>query len=65
MKLVLRSDVDNVGKKGDIVDVAAGFARNYLLPTRPRLHGDRWRDDPGHGDATGPRSERCEGALGG
>lgn len=31
MKVVLRSDVSNVGKKGDIVDVAAGFGRNYLL----------------------------------
>src|SRR6478672_10139180 len=32
MKLVLRADVPNVGKKGDIVDVADGHARNYLLP---------------------------------
>lgn len=32
MRVVLRSDVDNVGKRGDIVDVADGFARNYLLP---------------------------------
>ncbi len=32
MKIVLRADVDNVGKKGDIVDVADGFARNFLLP---------------------------------
>jgi large subunit ribosomal protein L9 len=32
MKVVLRADVDNVGKKGDILDVAAGFARNFLLP---------------------------------
>ena len=31
MKVVLRSDVDNVGKKGDIVDVSPGFGRNYLL----------------------------------
>jgi len=31
MKLILRSDVDNVGKKGDIVDVADGFGRNYLV----------------------------------
>jgi large subunit ribosomal protein L9 len=31
MKLDLRSDVDNVGKKGDIVEVSAGFGRNYLL----------------------------------
>jgi large subunit ribosomal protein L9 len=32
VKLVLRSDVDQVGKKGDIVDVADGYGRNFLLP---------------------------------
>jgi large subunit ribosomal protein L9 len=32
MKVVLRADVANVGKKGDILDVADGHARNYLLP---------------------------------
>ena len=32
MKIVLRTDVENVGKKGDILDVADGFARNYLIP---------------------------------
>jgi large subunit ribosomal protein L9 len=32
MKVVLRADVDNVGNKGDLVDVADGFARNYLVP---------------------------------
>ena len=32
MKIILRSDVTDVGKKGDIVDVADGFARNYLVP---------------------------------
>jgi large subunit ribosomal protein L9 len=32
MKIVLRSDVDQVGKKGDIIDVADGYARNYLVP---------------------------------
>ena len=31
-KIVLRADVSGVGKKGDIVDVADGFARNYLVP---------------------------------
>src|SRR5687767_2600680 len=29
--LILRSDVDNVGKKGDVVDVSDGFARNCLM----------------------------------
>jgi large subunit ribosomal protein L9 len=32
VKLVLRSDVAQVGKKGDIVEVADGYGRNYLLP---------------------------------
>jgi large subunit ribosomal protein L9 len=32
MKVVLRSDLPNVGKRGDIVDVADGYARNFLLP---------------------------------
>ena len=32
MKIVLRADVDNLGKRGDITEVADGFARNYLIP---------------------------------
>ena len=32
MKVILRADVTSVGKKGDIVDVADGFGRNYLVP---------------------------------
>jgi large subunit ribosomal protein L9 len=32
MRIVLRADVVDVGKKGDILDVADGFARNYLIP---------------------------------
>jgi large subunit ribosomal protein L9 len=32
MKVVLRTDLQQVGKKGDIVDVADGYARNYLVP---------------------------------
>ena len=32
MKVILRADVDRVGKKGDILDVADGFARNFLVP---------------------------------
>src|ERR1700679_326691 len=32
MRVVLRSDLDRVGKRGDIIDVADGYARNYLLP---------------------------------
>ncbi len=32
MQVILRSDLDGLGKRGDIVDVADGHARNYLLP---------------------------------
>ena len=31
-KVVLRTDLENVGKKGDIIEVADGYARNFLLP---------------------------------
>jgi large subunit ribosomal protein L9 len=37
MKVLLRSDISGVGKKGDIVDVAKGFARNFLFPTGSAL----------------------------
>jgi large subunit ribosomal protein L9 len=32
MKVVLRDDVENVGRKGDLIEVTDGFARNYLVP---------------------------------
>ena len=32
MKIILRADVDRLGNKGDLLDVADGYARNYLLP---------------------------------
>jgi large subunit ribosomal protein L9 len=34
MKVVLRQDVEKVGLRGEVVEVARGFARNYLLPRR-------------------------------
>lgn len=34
MKVILTMEVEDVGSRGDHVDVAAGFARNYLLPRR-------------------------------
>ncbi len=37
MKVLLRSDVKGVGRRGDIVDVKAGYARNFLLPSGSAL----------------------------
>jgi large subunit ribosomal protein L9 len=32
VKVLLREDIKGVGRRGDIVDVKSGYARNYLLP---------------------------------
>src|SRR5438876_5874968 len=32
MRVVLRQDVESLGKKGDLLDVSDGYARNYLVP---------------------------------
>ncbi len=37
MEIILRETVDNVGKRGEVVKVAAGYARNYLLPRKLAL----------------------------
>src|SRR5215472_5303095 len=34
MEVILLSDVDHLGLRGDVVSVARGYARNYLLPRR-------------------------------
>jgi large subunit ribosomal protein L9 len=34
VEVILLQDVDKVGLRGDVVDVARGFARNYLVPRR-------------------------------
>jgi len=34
MKLILREDVDNLGKSGELVNVKPGFGRNFLLPRK-------------------------------
>jgi large subunit ribosomal protein L9 len=37
MKLILTADVDPLGKRGDVVDVADGYARNFLLPRQKAI----------------------------
>jgi large subunit ribosomal protein L9 len=37
MEVILRETVDNLGKRGEIVKVADGYARNYLLPRKLAL----------------------------
>lgn len=37
MKLILTADVEPLGKRGDVVDVADGYARNFLLPKQKAI----------------------------
>jgi large subunit ribosomal protein L9 len=41
MKLVLFTDVKALGKRGDVVDVADGYARNFLLPRKLAGEADK------------------------
>jgi len=34
MEVILREDIDKLGNRGEVVNVAAGYARNFLLPKR-------------------------------
>jgi large subunit ribosomal protein L9 len=71
MEVILREHVDNLGERGQIVKVADGYARNYLLPRKlalpvtegNRKHVERERkiveareaDEKGQADAIGAR----------
>ena len=37
MEVILREHVENLGRRGDVVKVAAGYGRNYLLPRKLAL----------------------------
>ena len=41
MKLILTHEVSGLGTPGDVVDVAAGFGRNYLIPRGFAIHWTR------------------------
>jgi large subunit ribosomal protein L9 len=37
MKVILKENIENLGKRGDIINVAAGYGRNYLIPRKLAL----------------------------
>ena len=41
MKLILTTDVKSLGKRGDVVEVAEGYARNFLLPRKLATEADK------------------------
>ncbi len=40
MKVILREDVESLGRAGEIVKVADGYGRNYLIPKRLAVRAD-------------------------
>ena len=67
MEIILRQAVDNLGHPGDVVDVKAGYARNYLLPrgfaypatpgNKKRIEQDRQRLDEAENERRGKAQE--------
>lgn len=39
MKVILLEDVKSLGKKGEIVDISDGYARNFILPKKKGIEG--------------------------
>ena len=40
MKVILTEDVKSLGKKGDIVEVSDGYARNFILKTKKGMEAN-------------------------
>ena len=38
MKVILQQDVKGQGKKGQMIEVSEGYARNFLLPKKLAIH---------------------------
>ncbi|MGH2787113.1 MAG: 50S ribosomal protein L9 [Actinomycetota bacterium] len=41
MKIILADDIDSLGQKGDVVSVADGYARNFLIPKGMAIHATK------------------------
>lgn len=41
MKVILQTDVKNVGKRGEVVNASDGYARNFLLPKKLAIPADK------------------------
>ena len=60
MEVILTSDVEKLGLKGDVVDVKRGYARNYLLPRQLAEVGGSTSSAPAtrHGRPSRPPTSR-------
>ena len=65
MEVILREHVDNLGRRGDVVKVADGYARNYLLPRKLALAGQRGEQASDRARAEERRSARARREVAG
>lgn len=59
-KILLREDVDDLGARGEIVRVRAGYARNYLLPRKLAVEATNSNVKQIEGRTRGAAQERSE-----
>ena len=67
MEVILKEDVSKLGSRGDVVKVAEGYGRNYLLPRKLAIEandgqqGRHRADEGGFGAALGQREDAGRG----
>ena len=64
MEVILRDHVEHVGRRGEVVKVADGFARNFLLPRKLALPATEGNKQLGRARAQDRRGARGRGAIG-
>ncbi|WP_433984439.1 bL9 family ribosomal protein [Tunturiibacter empetritectus] len=69
MEVILKEDVNKLGHRGDVVKVADGYGRNYLLPEKARHRSDprkqgSHRPDEGIGGSQVRQGEGWSRAVG-
>ena len=45
MEVILREDIEKLGQRGQVVKVAPGYARNFLLPKRLAVAANRFQQE--------------------
>ena len=63
MEVILRDHVENLGKRGEIVKVADGYARNYLLPRKLALPATEANKSGSRASGRSPRRARAKSAA--